>query len=185
MSDIPSSSAVAQPVAGATRSGTATMNRLALLFDRHHDRLFRLGLRLTGDRPAAEDLLQETFLRAARAPHRLPADDGGCEAWLCRVLVNLSHDRHRKRAVRRDKAPALEVAGRETDPTDPVVARTAVSRALETLSARRRAVVVLRELEGLSTTEVARLLRLRPATVRWHHANAIRALRRFLEGERP
>ena len=74
--------------------------RLAALFDTHHQRLYRLARRLAGDADEARDLVQETFLRAARA-RRVPEGRAGEEAWLVRVLVNLCRDRWRQTADRR------------------------------------------------------------------------------------
>ena len=61
------------------------------------------------------------------------------------------------------------------------MARAMVWRALEELSPRRRAVIVLREIEGASVQEIARLLGVTAVTVRWHHSRGRRELRRILE----
>src|SRR3954453_21700753 len=58
---------------------TAT-DRLARLFDAHHERLFRLARRLSSDREEARDLVQEAFLRAARSPRAVPVGDQPEEA---------------------------------------------------------------------------------------------------------
>ena len=148
--------------------------RLGHLFDRFHRDLYRLALRMTSDPEEARDLVQETFLRAARNVARLPADDDGARRWLIRVTVNLCRDRYRRLGVRHDfrerharEAPgASEVPDR--DPESREVARAAVREALLSLPPRRRAVIVLRELEGRSTAEVARILGISRVTVRWH-----------------
>ena len=67
--------------------------RLGALFDAHHQRLYRLARRLAGSAEDARDLVQETFLRAARAPHAVPEGTPHEEAWLTRVLVNICRDR--------------------------------------------------------------------------------------------
>lgn len=152
---------------------------LAGLFNRHQERLYRLAVRMSGDAEAARDLVQETFLRAARR-RALPAEEPAREAWLVRVLVNLCRDRWRRRRVRRrheDHLPAPAAAG---DPESSAVARATVRAALARLAPRRRAVVVLRELEGVPPARIARLLGLRPATVRWHLSVGRRELARLL-----
>src|SRR3954469_10096198 len=78
---------------------TAT-DRLAGLFDAHHERLFRLACRLASDREEARDLVQEAFLRAAQHPGSLPEGETPGEAWLVRTLVNLCRDRYRRLGVR-------------------------------------------------------------------------------------
>src|SRR5687767_11094315 len=82
-------------------------DRVAALFDAHHQRLYRLARRLTPSADDALDLVQETFLRAARAPRSVPLGADREEAWLVRVLINLRRDQWRKAAVqkRHDEPP--------------------------------------------------------------------------------
>jgi RNA polymerase sigma-70 factor (ECF subfamily) len=144
--------------------------RLGRLFDAHHQRLFRLARRLSSDAEEARDLVQETFLRAARRPAAVPEGDSSGEAWLVRVLVNLCRDRFRRLSVRHESRSALAAPSTAQDPAEAAVARASVAGALARLPARRRAVVVLAELEELPTVEVARLLGMAKVTVRWHLA---------------
>jgi RNA polymerase sigma factor (sigma-70 family) len=159
----------------------ATEERLGGLFDAHHLRIHKLGLRMLGDVEEARDLVQETFLRAARTVARVPAEEPAAEAWLVRIAVNLCRDRHRRRAVRRAYAAPMprEVAGGD-DEERSHVARGTIRAALLALPPRRRAIVVLHEIEGRSTAEVATLLGTRPVTVRWHLAIGRRELARAL-----
>ena len=170
------------PLTDATTTATAEdgRRRLAALFDRHHRRLHRLGLRLLGDAEEARDLVQETFLRAARAFADVPAEEPAAEAWLVRVAVNLCRDRYRRRLVRRQHAAAMPREVAASDELGPRLARWTVQAALLALPPRRRAVVVLHEIEGRSAAEVAALLGCRPVTVRWHLALARRELARLL-----
>ncbi|MEO8505634.1 MAG: RNA polymerase sigma factor [Acidobacteriota bacterium] len=145
--------------------------RLEDLFDAHHARLFRLARRMLRDVQESQDAVQETFLRAARNLERLPPGEEGAEAWLVRVLVNFCRDRYRRQKVRGFSA---ELSGDEvatgSRPDDAVVAKRTVQVALAALPPRRRAVVVLHELEGRDTREIAELLGLAQVTVRWHLA---------------
>ncbi len=171
----------------ATLETETAGDRLAALFDLHHERLFRLARRLSGDREEARDLVQEAFLRAARRAGSLPADEAGGEAWLVRTLVNLCRDRHRRLLVRR-RASLAEPGGEPRhDAEAAAVARATVRRALQLLPPRRRAVVALHELEGVPVAGVARLLGVTQVTVRWHLAAARRQLAALLVGdvERP
>ena len=79
--------------------------RLGALFDAHQPRLFRLARRLAGSAEDARDLVQETFLRAARSPESVPDGSAHEEAWLVRVLINICRDRWRQVAVRRSISP--------------------------------------------------------------------------------
>jgi RNA polymerase sigma-70 factor (ECF subfamily) len=152
--------------------------RLARLFDAYQERLFRLARRLSADREEARDLVQETFLRAARRPSALP--DGAEEAWLVRTLVNLCRDRFRRLGVRSRVHESLRREEETAHPEEAAVARATVRAALARLTPRRRAVIVLHELEGISAREVARLLGIAEVTVRWHLLAARRELARVL-----
>lgn len=159
-----------------------TAERLAGLFDAHHQRLFRLALRLSPDREEAHDLVQEAFLRAARQPSSMP--DGAEEAWLVRTLVNLCRDRYRRLGVRSRVHESLRREEETVHPEEAAVARATVRAALARLAPRRRAVIVLHELEGLPAREVARLLGIAEVTVRWHLLTARRELARVLLEDR-
>jgi RNA polymerase sigma-70 factor (ECF subfamily) len=155
---------------------------LGRLFDRCHRRLYALARRMGHGQEESRDLVQETFLRAARRRSAVPGPEGQAEAWLVRVLVNLCRDVARRRRVRRRWANEVASPGVSLEsPEDRSVARATVKAALGTLTPRRRACLVLRELEGLTVGEVAETLGLRPVTVRWHLAAARRQLARWRE----
>jgi RNA polymerase sigma-70 factor, ECF subfamily len=156
-------------VATANHNSAAATERLGALFDAHHQRLYRLARRMSRDPDEARDLVQDTFVRAARAPSSVPSGDSAEEAWLVRVLVNLCRDRWRQTANRErlDRATA-PTAVEPADPEAALVARSVVWRALDTLDPRRRAVLVMHELEGLPVETIAQTLGVTAVTVRWH-----------------
>lgn len=159
-------------------------DRLARLFDCHHERLFKLARRLTADREEARDLVQEAFLRAARRPGAIPKGNSPEEAWLVTTLVNLCRDRFRRLGVRDRARHRLAHADESASrPEDALVARTTVQAALGRLAARRRAVVVLHEIEGVPARQIARLLGVSEITVRWHLLAARRELAAVLLGK--
>ena len=159
----------------------APADRLSGLFDAHHERLYRLARRLTMNADDALDLVQETFLKAARSQAAIPLGATREEAWLVRVLVNTRRDQWRKAAVRqrydREMTGPVNVSA---DQEAVLVARATVWRALDTLTPRRRAVVVMHELEGLTISAIASLLHISAITVRWHLSVGRRALARVL-----
>jgi RNA polymerase sigma-70 factor (ECF subfamily) len=168
----------------AELAGASGGERLAVLFDRHHARLFRLACRLTADREEARDLVQEAFLRAARHATGVPPGAASGEAWLVRTLVNLCRDHHRRLSVRvrawTSLAAAAASAAHEVPatpgPESMVVARATVRAGLARLPPRRRAVLVLHEIEELPVDGIARLLGIAAVTVRWHLMVARREL---------
>jgi RNA polymerase sigma-70 factor (ECF subfamily) len=158
--------------------------RVAALFDAHHQRLFRLARRLVRAPDEPADLVQETFLRAARAPHRVPSGASSEEAWLVRVLINVCRDSWRHAAVHVKAVSAGHVrAAGAFNPEAALVAHSMVWQALDRLAPRRRAVLVLYELDGTPIPEIARLLGVSPVTVRWHLMRARREMAGAL-GER-
>jgi RNA polymerase sigma-70 factor (ECF subfamily) len=142
--------------------------RVAALFDAHHARLFRLARRLVRQSDDAADAVQETFLRAARSPQRVPDGRQNEEAWLVRVLINVCKDSWRYAAVRTRAAAVQRPPSGAVNPEPGMLAHTMVWEALARLAPRRRAILVLYELEGAAIPAIAQLLRIAPVTVRWH-----------------
>src|SRR6188768_193734 len=79
---------------------------LTELFEAQHAGLYRLARRLSGNHDEALDLVQETFLRAARSPQSVPRG-AGAAPWLVRTLVNLCRDRWRRQNVRNREAETV------------------------------------------------------------------------------
>lgn len=158
--------------------------RLTVLFEAHADRLYRLGRRLASSPDDALDLVQETFLRTARALDSIPRGLKDEEAWLVRVLVNIRRDqwRRERRRKRYDPHPTLAAVS-HSDPERVLLIRTSVWRALDHLPPRRRAIVVMHELEGISIAVIATLLSISAITVRWHLSRGRRELAQLLRIE--
>ncbi len=151
---------------------------------RQYERLVLVtAYRLLGNLEDAKDASQEVFLRLYRNLRKLRNDDN-VSGWLYRVTVNVCHDLRRRRPLETPVEEALEIAAAEADPQQ-AAAETERRRALELslrlLSERERAAVVLRDLEGLSTEEVARAMGSTEATVRSHISQARMKMRGFLE----
>ena len=141
------------------------------IVEQHSDRVFRLALRLTGNRHDAEDLTQEVFVRVFRSLHTY--QPGTFEGWLHRITTNLFLDQARRRQRIRFDALSDERAARLSSPApDPDTAyadRTFdddVEQALSTLPPDFRAAVVLCDVEGLSYEEIAEILDAKLGTVR-------------------
>lgn len=160
---------------------------IGTLFDRHHERLYRLARRMSPEPEEARDLVQEVFLRAARRPRSIPAGANAGEAWLVTIMVNLCRDRHRRRIVRDRARRSAQTPGMEhSSPESAAVARATVQKALRGLTPKRRAVIVLHELEGEPVARIGRLLGMAQVTVRWHLSFGRRELAQLLlrKGER-
>jgi RNA polymerase sigma factor (sigma-70 family) len=155
--------------------------RLSALFDAHHDRLYLLARRLVPSVDDALDLMQETFLKVARSPNAVPPGLTSEEAWLVRTLINVRRDQWRKAAVRtRHDRELGRPAGVDHGPEAALIARATVWRALDVLTPRRRAVIIMYELEGLAIPAIATTLGISAVTVRWHLSRGRRELARIL-----
>ena len=170
--------------ATADRTTDDVTGRLGTLFDSHHQRLYRLARRLSRSAEDASDLVQETFLRAARHIHSVPEGAGHEEAWLVRVLINLARDRWRQLAVRRRSADdaAFSTTPVTADPESTLLAKSIIWQALDQLPPRRRAIIVLYEIEGVAIPAIAKLLGLANVTVRWHLSIGRRELAAAVNG---
>jgi RNA polymerase sigma-70 factor, ECF subfamily len=149
----------------AARSGDlAAFERLM----RQHERLVLVtALRLAGNLPDAQDVSQEVFLKLYRNLGKVAGEDR-VACWLYRVTVNACHDLRRRRR-REHPVEDIGLASGGADPHQ-AFAENERSRVLELslrmLPEKERAALVLRDLEGLSTEEVARALGSSEATVR-------------------
>jgi RNA polymerase sigma factor (sigma-70 family) len=174
--------AIAMPAA-TDRASDDFSARLGALFDAHHQRLYRLARRLSGSSEDARDVVQETFLRAARSPGSLPDGAPNEEAWLVRVLINICRDRWRRIAVQRNSARFREAeeGWQPADPEPSFIARTLVQQALALLPPRRRAILVMYELEGITIPSIAKMLGVSAVTVRWHLSIGRREMAKAVE----
>ena len=152
---------------------------LEQLYGRYRRELLLYLLSLCGDRTRAEDLLQETFLKALLS---LPEGHPNVRAWLYAVGRNLWIS-----SLRRQKREAPEEAATPSvydDPAAGLIAderRRALFRALARLEERRREILELQYFSGLSQREIAAILRMTPENVRVLASRARKELRRILE----
>ena len=175
--------AIAMPAAVNRPQDDDPALRVGALFDAHHQRLFRLARRMARSVEDARDVVQETFLRAARSPGAIPYGVTNEEAWLVRVLVNICRDRWRHSAVRIRAAAEGHVGPpAAVNPEAGLLARAMVWRALDGLPPRRRAILVMYELEGATIPNIAKLLGVTPVTVRWHLSIGRREMAKVLGG---
>jgi RNA polymerase sigma-70 factor, ECF subfamily len=144
-------------------------------------RLLRFALRLTRDRSAAEDLVQDTLLRAWRSFHQFQAGTSA-RAWLYRILINGFYGQGRKKGASPAMVPldSLILAGGSSSLMD----RLEVAQALESLSVEQRTVILLGVVEGFTCREVSEILVIPIGTVMSRLSRAREALREKLAPER-
>jgi len=167
----------------AARDGT--VEAFDALFYRYRDGIFRLGLAITKDPSAAEEIVVDTFARAHRALARLEPNDS-LRPWLYRVAVNLSYNRRpRKNVVLSSLEDAADEALANEEGSPPNVAEQAelrrlVLRAVDELGPKHRLVVMLHYLNGLNLTEIAEVVDCPIGTVKSRLHYALRRLRTHL-----
>ncbi len=165
----------------AARAGDMAAFELLM---RQHERLVLVtALRLTGNMEDAQDVSQEVFLRLYKNLAKVHAP-GALPAWLYRVTVNACHDLRRRRPFSAPVELAEELATTEADPqagATEAERRRVLELSLRQLPEKERAALVLRDLEGLSTEEVAQALGSSQATVRSQISKARAKVHDFVE----
>jgi RNA polymerase sigma-70 factor, ECF subfamily len=142
--------------------------------------------RLTGDRTGAEDIVQETLVRAWKHADDLVEDKGSVLGWLLTVARNLVADRARARALRPLELGDIgEHSHVHADHSESVVNTLMLGDALRQVSAAHRDVVVELYYRGRSVTEAARELGVPPGTVKSRSYYALRALRTVISATGP
>ncbi|GAA3668375.1 sigma-70 family RNA polymerase sigma factor [Nocardioides ginsengisoli] len=155
---------------------------LQILYDDHASALWGFCLHLTGnDRARAEDVVQETMLRAWRHAAVLEESRGSVRSWLFTVARNVVIDEWRTRRGHREFATAEPDAGAVDDGTDELLLSWVVADALRRLSAEHRAVLVECYYRGRTVAEAARRLEIPVGTVKSRTHYALRALRLILD----
>lgn len=169
------------------RAGDADAFRT--LVDRHSRSLFRLAFRITGSEHDAEDVVQETFLRAYRRLHEFE-ERANVGTWLYRIASNCAVDllRGRPRWITHAASPDSEGQMPETRDEAPSADRLVMSaeieqtihEAMNELSPTERAAFVLRHFEGMSIDEAGSALGLGASATKHCIFRAVRKMRRAL-----
>lgn len=152
--------------------------------------------RMLGNAEDARDAMQEIYLRVYKYLRSYKPEQD-FHGWLYRIAVNVCRDMLRARATQAgasaahlsslesgDERPALEAlaSGEDAEQAATLAQKRAiVARALQTLPEKERTAIVLRDLEGRSTAEVARLMNTRPTTVRSQISTARTKLKLYCE----
>ena len=175
------------------RARSGDTDAFRTLVERHSRLVFGVAYRITGNESDADDVVQETFLRAYRRLDQFE-DRANFGSWLYRIAANCAYDvlrgrrRHEEHVVREDEdegEPIRATLPSTDPPPDRVVfgreVRHRVDTALRRMSALERSAFVLRHFEGLSIEEIGRALSLDTSATKHSIFRAVKKVRRALQ----
>jgi RNA polymerase sigma-70 factor (ECF subfamily) len=173
------------------RAAEGDLEAFTLLVESRRERVFWIACHVVGDFELARDVAQEVFLRLFRVIRRF-RKGGRFDAWLYRITLHLAIDAARRERPHR-QAGNLADLGEGSEPRGPAAAEGLREREVRRIFAdlatrlgpKQRAAFVLREIEGMSTGEVAAVLGTTESTVRNHILQARRLLKEGLTARFP
>lgn len=161
------------------------------LYENHYEMVYRLAYRYVRSQPDAEDILQETFVKAFKAIQKFDFNiSHNFSAWIYQICVRCSYDYHRKRKKRKsDQTASLsemytEPEAKNSSPEEAAIAGQTmqqVKNAMQVLSPKQRIIFDLRHLQHKALREIAERLQCSPSTVKKQLERAVAKLRVQLE----
>jgi RNA polymerase sigma-70 factor (ECF subfamily) len=167
-----------------TSAAEAEAGLMKALYDEHAGPLWRYALRLTSDASRAEDVVQETLLRAWKHPEVLSDSERSPRAWLFTVARNIIIDEQRSPRIRNFGGSLDESAAPEQsapDEVDSALDRMLIADAMAQMSPEHRAVIERSYYRGWTTAQTAADLDIAEGTVKSRLHYAVRALRLTLQ----
>lgn len=149
------------------------------LYEDHYQELVAYGTRISGSKELAEDLTQETFVKALmNGDTVMDLSPGKQRAWLYRTFKNLFFDRCRRAVLETEYAQNLRSEYAE----DRGIQEVENTMVLQSISPQDRAMFQLRYFDGYSAEEIAQMMHLPPGTVRSKLSRCRKYLKQNLEG---
>lgn len=165
---------------------------MRLLFEENKQRIFSLAYQYTKNAEDAEDLLQETFIKAYRSLHRFNVQDGNSfSRWLCRIGINCSIDYLRRNKTRKEKdmimnnIENLTSYDKNSNPENTSVQRDIrekIDQTLNKLSGQQKIIFILKHYQQLTTKEIAEYLNCSEGSVKRQLFRAVSAMKIHLKG---
>ena len=161
------------------------------LYETHYEMIYRLAYRYVKSQPDAEDILQETFIKAFKAIQKFDFNiSSNFSAWIYQICVRCSYDYYRKRKKRKsDQTASLsemytEPEAQNSSPENMAISNQTlqhVKNAMDVLSPKQRIIFDLRHLQHNALKEIAERMQVSPSTVKKQLERAVAKLRIQLE----
>lgn len=165
---------------------------LRLLFDENKKRIFSLAYQYVRNAEDAEDILQETFIKAYNSLDKFHLQDGASfSPWLYRIGINCSIDhirRNKRRKEHSSQIDNLENISSHNSNSDPeetrgkTEMREKINQTINKLSGRQRMIFILRHYQDLTTKEIAEYLSCTEGSVKRQLFRAVQAMKQHLKG---
>ncbi len=159
----------------------------AALYDRHSRAAYSLAYRMMGERQAAEDLVQDTFLKVWRSAGSYRAERGSVRTWILSILHNRGIDQLRAQASRLRTRERLEASAEKAQPSEAFSEmlrssqREQVREAMNTLPPEQLKILELAYFSGYTHTEIAELLGLPLGTVKGRMRLGLKKIKEYFE----
>ncbi len=165
--------------------GRGDAEAFAVLYDRHSRPAYSLAYRMMGEKQAAEDLVQDAFLKLWRSATSYRADRGSVRTWLLSILHNRGIDQLRSLASRRRTQDKIEVSAPKSQPSEAFAEtwrnsqREQVREALSTLPQEQLKILELAYFSGYTHVEIAEILDVPLGTVKGRMRLGLKKMRDY------
>ena len=158
---------------------------LLALYDRYSNPLFGIIIRIIGDEHIAEEILQQTFLKAWDKIESYKAQYGSLFTWLCTIAKNNAIDKKRLKSFERSKeTDSFDVRLHEVPQMQDISANIDVNALLEMLDDKHKIIIDKMYLMGMSQSDISKELQIPLGTVKTRARNAVNVLREILKDEK-
>lgn len=169
--------------------GNSDPSAFAALYDRHGGAAYSLAYRLMGERTAAEDLVQDVFLKVWRSAGGYRAERGSVRTWILSIVHHRGVDQLRSLASRRRTQDRVEATAPRTQPSEAFASawrnsqRDQVRQALDTLPPDQLKILELAYFSGYTHVEIAELLGIPLGTVKGRMRLGLTKIKTFFDGQ--
>ena len=167
----------------------ANPEAFSVLYDRHSRSAYSLAYRMMGERQAAEDLVQDVFLRLWRSTSSYRADRGSVRTWILTIVHNRGVDQIRSSSSRRRTQDKVEASAEVSQPSEAFAEtwrnsrRDEVRQALKTLPPDQLKILEMAYFSGYTHVEIAEMMDLPLGTVKGRMRLGLKKIKDYFDGK--